>query len=44
MFVADASGRRGFVVPALLAAVAAELVMGTSSVTAYQHVSGRLRP
>ena len=40
MFVAEASGRPGFVVPALLAAVAAELVMGTSSVTAYQRVLG----
>ncbi len=36
MFVAEASGRPGFVVPALLAAVAASLVMGNSSVTAYQ--------
>jgi len=44
MFVAEASGRPGFVVPALLAAVAAELIMGTSSVTAYQRASGRLRP
>ncbi len=36
MFVAEASGRPGFVVPALLAAVAASLVMGNASVTAYQ--------
>ena len=36
MFVAEASGRPGFVVPALLAAVAASLVMGSASVTAYQ--------
>ena len=39
MFVAEASGRPGFVVPALLAAVAAPLVMGSSSVTAYQRAS-----
>jgi CIC family chloride channel protein len=39
MFVAEASGRAGFVVPALLAAVAAALVMGGSSVTAYQRSS-----
>ncbi len=43
MFVAEASGRPGFVVPALLAAVAAELMMGTSSVTAYQSAAGRSR-
>ncbi|MFN8036909.1 MAG: chloride channel protein [Acidimicrobiia bacterium] len=36
MFVAEATGRPGFVVPGLLAAVAAELVMGTRSVTEYQ--------
>jgi CIC family chloride channel protein len=36
VFVAEATGRPGFIVPALLAAVAAELVMGRSSVTAYQ--------
>ena len=36
MFVAEATGHPGFVVPGLLAAVAAELVMGRSSVTAYQ--------
>jgi chloride channel protein, CIC family len=39
MFVAEASGRPGFVVPALLAAVAASLVMGPASVTAYQRAS-----
>ena len=38
MFVAEATGHPGFVVPGLLAAVAAELVMGRSSVTAYQEV------
>ena len=36
MFVAEATGRPGFIVPALLAAVAGELVMGRSSVTEYQ--------
>jgi chloride channel protein, CIC family len=35
-FVAEATGRPGFVVPGLLAAVVAELVMGGSSVTSYQ--------
>lgn len=35
-FVAETTGRAGFVVPGLLAAVSAELMMGTSSVTAYQ--------
>ena len=41
MFVAEATGRPGFVVPGLLAAVAAELVMGRSSVTTYQVAGGR---
>ena len=36
MFVAETTGRPSFVVPGLIAAVAAELVMGTSSVTKYQ--------
>jgi CIC family chloride channel protein len=35
-FVAEATGRPGFVVPGLLAAVGADLVMGASSVTRYQ--------
>jgi CIC family chloride channel protein len=35
-FVAETTGRPGYVVPGLLAAVAAELVVGSSSVTAYQ--------
>ena len=39
MFVAETTGRPSFVVPALLAAVAAELVMGPSSVTRYQRSS-----
>ncbi len=36
MFVAETTGRPGFVVPGVIAAVAAELVMGTESVTRYQ--------
>ena len=36
MFVAETTGQPGFVVPGLLAAVAAELVMGRSSVTSHQ--------
>ena len=36
MFVAETTGRPAFVVPGLLAAVAAELMMGRSSVTRYQ--------
>jgi CIC family chloride channel protein len=36
MFVAETSGRATFVVPALLAAVVADLVMGDMCVTAYQ--------
>ena len=36
MFVAEATGRPGFVVPGLIAAVVAELLMGRSSVTNYQ--------
>lgn len=36
VFVAEATGRPGFIVPALLAAVAADLMMGTRSITAYQ--------
>lgn len=39
VFVAEATGRPGFIVPALLAAVAAELVMGRMSVTTYQRRS-----
>jgi len=39
MFVAESTGRPGFVVPGLLAAVASELVMGRSSVTTYQTAS-----
>jgi chloride channel protein, CIC family len=36
MFVAETTGQPNFIVPGLLAAVAAELVMGRSSITAYQ--------
>jgi CBS domain-containing protein len=36
MFVAEATGRPGFIVPGLIAAVVAELVMGDSSVSPYQ--------
>jgi CIC family chloride channel protein len=39
MFVAETTGRPGFVVPAVIAAVVAELVMGTSSVTTHQRAS-----
>ena len=36
MFVAETTGRATFVVPALLAAVVADLVMGDKCVTVYQ--------
>ncbi len=36
VFVAEATGRPGFIVPGLLASVAAQLVMGNASVSAYQ--------
>lgn len=39
VFVAETTGRPGFVVPAVIAAVVAELMMGTSSVTTHQKVS-----
>ena len=39
VFVAEATGRPGFVVPGLLAAVIAELLMGGKSVTIYQHAA-----
>jgi CIC family chloride channel protein len=38
-FVAEVTGGPGFIVPGLLAAVVAELMMGTSSVTTYQHAA-----
>jgi len=36
MFAAEASGRPGFIVPGLIAAVVAQLFMGTASASAYQ--------
>jgi CIC family chloride channel protein len=39
VFVAEATGRPGFIVPGLLAAVVAELMMGRSAVTKYQQVA-----
>jgi CIC family chloride channel protein len=39
VFVAEATGRPGFVVPGLLAAVVAELLMSQQSVTIYQHAA-----
>jgi chloride channel protein, CIC family len=36
VFVAESTGRPGFVVPALIATAVAQVLMGTSSVTAYQ--------
>jgi CIC family chloride channel protein len=44
MFVAETTGRPAFVVPGLVAAVVAELVMGDASVTMYQRNSLRLDP
>lgn len=40
-FVAETTGRPAFVVPGLLAAVAAELMMGDSSITTYQRRPAR---
>lgn len=44
MFAAETTGRPAFVVPALIAAVAAELVMGEASVTSYQQITPRFDP
>jgi chloride channel protein, CIC family len=44
MFVAETTGRPQFVVPGLLAAVAAALVMGGASVTTYQRASTQAEP
>jgi CIC family chloride channel protein len=44
MFVAETTGRPSFIVPGLLAAVAAELMMGRSSITAYQRGGGEPSP
>jgi CIC family chloride channel protein len=49
VFVAEFTGRPGFVVPGLIAAVVAQLVMGQDSISPYQvagrvgHLEGRLR-
>jgi CBS domain-containing protein len=49
VFVAEFTGRPGFVVPGLIAAVVAQLVVGRSSVTSYQvtsrvgHLESRMR-
>lgn len=42
MFVAESTGRPNFIVPALFAAVAAELVMGEQSITAFQRRPGQM--
>ena len=39
VFIAETTGRPTFIVPGLLAAVAAELMMGTSSITKYQKIT-----
>lgn len=41
MFVAETTGKPNFVVPALFAAVAAELVMGEQSITVFQRRPGQ---
>ncbi|HSP28741.1 MAG TPA: chloride channel protein, partial [Ilumatobacteraceae bacterium] len=42
MFVAETTGQPGFIVPALFAAVAAELVMGDQSITTFQRSPDRV--
>ena len=42
MFVAETTGQPGFIVPALFAAVAAELVMGEQSITTFQRSPDRV--
>ncbi len=42
VFVAEATGQPGFIVPALFAAVAAELVMGEQSITTFQRSPDRV--
>ena len=44
VFVAEATGRPGFIVPGVIAAVAAQLVMGDESVSVYQQASRAARP
>jgi chloride channel protein, CIC family len=39
MFVAESTGRPGFVVPGLIAAASAQLVMGRASVSTYQRAA-----
>jgi CIC family chloride channel protein len=41
MFVAETTGQPAYIVPGLLAAVAAELIMGTASVTPFQRPTDR---
>jgi CIC family chloride channel protein len=36
MFVAESTGRPGFIVPGLIATVVSQLMMGSSSVSTYQ--------
>ncbi|NQY57604.1 MAG: chloride channel protein [Ilumatobacteraceae bacterium] len=42
MFVAETTGQPGFIVPALFAAVSAELVMGQASITTFQRDPDRI--
>jgi CIC family chloride channel protein len=44
MFVAETTGRPGFIVPGLIAAVVAELLMANTSVTSYQLAPERSEP
>lgn len=44
VFVAEATGRPGFIVPALIATAVAQVLMGTSSITSYQRVRRQLAP
>lgn len=44
MFVAETTGRPSFVVPGVIAAVVAELMMGASSVTRYQRAANLASP
>jgi len=44
MFVAETTGRPGFIVPGLIAAVVAELLMANTSVTTYQLAPERSEP
>jgi len=42
VFVAEATGRPGFIVPALIATAVAQVLMGTSSITTHQRVRRQL--